>query len=218
MRRSKEYNIGEIYGNVKLINLFRHGKDNRLMATVVCLDCGREKSIRASDLYDSKYTSCKCKKVKHGKSDSKLYSIYSNMKDRCLNPNNHAYKHYGGRGIKINKEWLKDFKYFFEWSINNGYKEGLSIDRIDVNGGYEPSNCRWVTLSENISYANKTNARRKADKGNYYGISPQGNVYYFSNANQFSDEHGLNANGIRRVARGERPFYKGWKFGYICDL
>lgn len=68
------------------------------------------------------------------------------MKIRCLNPKNPAYKSYGGRGIKICKEWLKDFKVFYSWAMENGYNDTLSIDRIDVNGNYEPNNCRWVDM------------------------------------------------------------------------
>ena len=69
------------------------------------------------------------------------------MKQRCYNPKNHAYKYYGGRGIKICNKWLNDFMSFYNWSINNGYAKGLSIDRINNNGNYEPNNCRWISSS-----------------------------------------------------------------------
>lgn len=95
---------------------------------------------------------------KHGKYKTKLYNVYHSMLDRCLNEKSKVYKHYGSRGIKVFDEWLKDFSNFYNWAIGNGYKEGLSIDRIDVNGNYEPSNCRWVTQKEqNI---NKRNNKR----------------------------------------------------------
>jgi hypothetical protein len=70
------------------------------------------------------------------------------MKQRCANPNNQKYKDYGGRGIKVCEEWLHDFQSFYDWAIANGYADGLSIDRIDVNGNYCPENCRWVTMME----------------------------------------------------------------------
>ena len=67
------------------------------------------------------------------------------MKTRCLNPNCHAYKDYGGRGITICDEWINSVENFNEWAISNGYNENLTLDRIDVNGNYEPSNCRWTS-------------------------------------------------------------------------
>lgn len=90
------------------------------------------------------------------------------MKQRCNNPKNKNYEKYGGRGIKICTEWLNDPKKFFDWAIKNGYKEGLSIDRIDVNGNYEPDNCRWADnetqcLNQRLRKDNKTGY-----KGIYY--------------------------------------------------
>lgn len=77
-----------------------------------------------------------------------FYNSWQNMKSRCLNPNNPKYKRYGGRGIKICEDW-KNIYNFSNWALNNGWKDGLTLDRIDNNGNYEPSNCRWVSSSEN---------------------------------------------------------------------
>lgn len=87
-------------------------------------------------------------RFKHGMSDTRLYRIYYHMVQRCTNPNNARYKYYGGRGIKVCKEWLEDKELFFQWSMQNGYADNLTIDREDVNGDYCPQNCRWITNKE----------------------------------------------------------------------
>lgn len=101
---------------------------------------------------------------KHGKRNTLIYNVWKNMKGRCNNPNYKVYKNYGGRGIKVCDEWQNEengFINFYNWAIENGYKErsGLSIDRIDVNGNYEPNNCRWV--DSKIQTINRRNSKGK---------------------------------------------------------
>lgn len=118
-------------------------------------DCGKIKTVRLDGLTSGSVVSCGCFNIeksieantKHGLSDSRIYKIFSGMKGRCLNPNNDFYKNYGGRGITICDEWL-NFEIFYKWAINNGYRENLTIERVDVNKGYCPENCTWITMDE----------------------------------------------------------------------
>ena len=88
-------------------------------------------------------------------SKTRLYAIFSGMKQRCYNPRNQHYKWYGAKGITLCEEWMGEngVSRFMEWALSNGYEEHLSIDRIDSDGPYSPQNCRWVTSAENISRA-----------------------------------------------------------------
>lgn len=115
-------------------------------------DCGNTTFASTIQLHDGKKKSCGCltkesatlKSKTHGMYGSRLYNIYSSMVQRCTNPNNTDFHNYGGRGITVCEEWL-DFENFKKWAIENGYADDLTIDRADVNGNYEPSNCRWTS-------------------------------------------------------------------------
>lgn len=85
---------------------------------------------------------------KNGLSTTRLAGIYYKMVRRCNNPKDAGYSRYGGRGIRVCKEWEKDFMSFYNWALKNGYAENLTIDRINNDGNYEPSNCRWITNAE----------------------------------------------------------------------
>ena len=106
--------------------------------------CYRNILISESNNFGDKHHS-----YTHGDTKNRLYKIYTNMKQRCSNINFKFYKDYGGRGIIVCPEWANDYTKFRDWSLNNGYQEGLEIDQIDNNGNYEPSNCRWVTHKQN---------------------------------------------------------------------
>ncbi len=86
--------------------------------------------------------------VKHGMTGTRLATIFDGMIQRTTNPLRDGYKYYGGKGITICDEWLQNRKLFFDWALSNGYESHLTIDRIENNKGYEPSNCRWTTMKE----------------------------------------------------------------------
>ena len=123
-------------------------------------DCGNVKNVPESQFYDSRIQSCGClkkemyaSKRRHNTSyhsrETPLYRTWSSMIRRCHSPKAANRKYYFSRGITVCQLWREDFSAFEKWAIDNGYRQGLQIDRIDVNGNYEPSNCRWITAKEN---------------------------------------------------------------------
>lgn len=138
-------------------------RGTRVYYNCVC-DCGNKTVVAAANLRTGKVKSCGCIKAerlkndytKHGKSHkSRLYNIWVGMRQRCYNSKALAYKYYGGRGIAVCEEWRNDFLTFYNWAMANGYNDNLTIDRVNVNGNYEPLNCRWVNTEEQ---ANNTRA------------------------------------------------------------
>ena len=215
-----KYKPGNIYGIQKIIELFRDPETNHLCIRVECLKCSKRKIMdRPHNILNEKYNSCTCQNIKHNLYKTKLYNIYFNIKYRCYNSSHHEFHNYGGKGIRICDEWLGDdgFINFYNWAMSHGYEQGLTIDRIDSDKNYEPTNCQWITRSENTIKANKVCQHRKANKGTYYGISPEGTRYEFDNAAQFAREYQLNDSMIRRVANKERKSHKGWIFGFISE-
>ena len=118
-----------------------------------CVVCGNEFEIKATEIERGrgKYCSRECfLKARHAFLPHYKYlmNVLHCMKLRCYNPKIKSYKDYGGRGIKICPEWLENKMNFYNWAMANGYEDGLTIERIDVNGNYEPSNCHWITKAE----------------------------------------------------------------------
>lgn len=203
--------VGKTFGKLTVLDEYQK-VSNGTKWKCEC-ECGSTLYVYRGKLTTGHTKSCGCiTKTLNGLSNHPLYKIWWGIKERCYSERHASYHNYGAKGIILSEEW-HDFNSFYNWSISNGYKDGLTIDRIHSSGNYEPLNCQWISLSENIARSNKEKQRRKT-KYLYYAISPDNEYYTFDNAVQFSLDHNLNDNSIRRVARGERPHYKGWKFGF----
>lgn len=141
--------IGKQRGTLTVLQVL--GRNCWSRPVVVCqCTCGRTGPYEWSNklMYCSNKVVHPPRMKYQGLSDSRLYRTWCDMKTRCYNSNHPSYKWYGARGITICDTWRNDFMAFYSWAMLSGYQENLTIDRIDVNGNYEPDNCRWSTMLE----------------------------------------------------------------------
>lgn len=152
----------ERYGRLTVISLnskkqrYRNGKKDGFFYYYNCkCDCGNEVVVSKEHLKSGHTRSCGCLfteaiSTTDGlyKKNKRLYYIWRGILGRCLNKNHPSFKDYGGRGIDVCDDWRRSFKAFYSWAVNNGYESNLSIERIDVDSGYNADNCKWITLPE----------------------------------------------------------------------
>ena len=166
MKKSK--NIGRVVNGFEILET--ETINSKTHYKVRCIYCNSIMTRQSSSVLNSK-AKCKCQykpKLSNyidGRSKERIYTIYMGAKQRVINPKNPQYRLYGGRGIKMCDEWLNDYQAFKKWAYNNGYDDKAlrgecTLDRIDVNGNYEPSNCRWITNTEQ-QHNKRNNINRK---------------------------------------------------------
>ncbi len=192
--------VGDKFGRLTVMEKIGANARGSMLWKCRC-DCGNEVITETRCLRSGNTKSCGCLKsdsvrertiirnTTHGERHTRLYRTWAHMVWRCENPNCDMYEHYGERGIRVCSEWRNSFEAFSDWAKNNGYDDTLSIDRIDVDGNYEPANCRWVTMEE-----------QQNNKRNNHYLTFNGTTKTIS---EWAKETGIKSGTIqRRVSHG----------------
>lgn len=172
---------GQKFGRLTVIKKSGKTKWGNIKWFCVC-DCGNCCTIPGGALNKGNTKSCGCLSIeiatKHGyardNAHHPLYYVWRNMKNRCMNPKNKDFKQYGLRGISVCQEWVDDPKEFINWCLNNGWKNGLELNRVDNNSGYYPVNCNFVTHTQNCR---NTRLLNSTNTSGFRGVNKQGNRY-----------------------------------------
>lgn len=176
--------LGQRFGRLVVISEAenRITKSGQYKAYWLCqCDCGKQVEVSTQNLRRGT-KSCGCLRVElgrekrtHGLKNTRLYSIWAGIKDRCHNPNSKYWERYGGRGIQVCKEWRTDFMNFYHWAMDNGYDDELTLDRIDNKRGYNPENCRWATWETQEN--NRTNNVRFSINGHTHTVAEWSRIF-----------------------------------------
>ena len=187
---------GQRFGRLTVIERACPEKKGKVYWICRC-DCGNYSIVQSGNLKSGNTTGCGCMKIEgakeanttHGQTGTRLYKAWDSMRQRCNNPKKDHYKDYGGRGITVCDEWQNDFQAFYDWSMDNGYAENLTLDRIDADGNYCPENCRWATVK-----AQQNNRR------NNHLITYNGETHTIA---EWSEIVGVNRNTLKgRIRKG----------------
>lgn len=176
---------GQRFGILTVIE--REGNDNNGRALWKCsCDCGKTTTTRGKNLRSGNTKSCGCMRGTSGgvteyispeyrkHNGNTLYTVWLGMIRRCYNEHCENFHRYGGRGIKVCEEWKNNFETFVKWALSNGYNHDLQIDRMDNDGNYEPSNCRWVTVVENARNRNMLESNKSGCSGVIHIVAKEG--------------------------------------------
>lgn len=150
---------GQRFGRLTVLERCGTSKDGQKVYLCVC-DCGKRKEVKSGNLRSGNVKSCGClaseliskrnteKNTTHGGCGTRLYKIWCEMRHRCSYQKAINWHLYGGRGISVCSEWQGSFEAFRDWALANGYTDDLQLDRIDNDGNYCPTNCKWSTRKE----------------------------------------------------------------------
>ena len=212
---------GQRFGRLLVIEYSSKNKWGN--ATWLCrCDCGNEKIICSNSLKRGLTKSCGCickdfpRSKTHGESATRFYRIWVKIKLRCLNPNMQDFKYWGGRGINVCDRWLKfenfrdDMYESYLAHVEEFGEKQTSIDRINNDGNYETSNCRWAT---NLVQAH--NKRIYPTQKEFKAISPNGEEFIFNNQRAFAKEHNLCRGRIQDCLKNKISQYKEWRLEYV---